>query len=73
MGNKPGWSLFVAIVVTASWPAAAQERVDVMLHNGKVFVADELLSTYSAIAVRDGKIVAYKVNLKVTFVLDEAV
>ncbi len=38
--------------------ARAQEPVDLLLHNGKVFAADELLSTYSAIAVRDGRIAA---------------
>ncbi len=39
-------------------PAQAQEPADLLLHNGKVFAADELLSTYSAVAVRDGRIVA---------------
>ena len=38
--------------------ARAQEPVDLLLHNGKVFAADELLSTYSAVAVRDGRIAA---------------
>lgn len=55
---KPAWSVVVATVLVVAWPAAAQERVDLVLHNGKVFVADELLSTHSAIAVRDGKVVA---------------
>ena len=32
--------------------------MDLLLHHGKVFAADELLSTYSAVAVRDGRIVA---------------
>ena len=44
--------------VTNAAPARAQEPVDLLLHDGKVFAADELLSTYSAIAVRDGRIVA---------------
>ena len=38
--------------------AQAQETVDLLLHNGKIFTADELLSTFSAVAVRDGRIVA---------------
>lgn len=38
--------------------ARAQGPVDLLLHNGKVFAADELLSTYSAVAVRDGRIAA---------------
>ena len=33
------------------------EPADLLLHNGKVFTADALLSTYSAVAVRDGRIV----------------
>ena len=44
--------------VTDAAPARAQESVDLLLHNGKVFAADELLSTYSAVAVRDGRIAA---------------
>ena len=43
---------------TGAPAAQAQEPVDLLLHDGKVFAADELLSTYSAIAVRDGRIVA---------------
>lgn len=39
-------------------PAGAQEPADLLLRNGKVFAADELLSTYSAVAVRDGRIAA---------------
>lgn len=39
-------------------PAGAQEPADLLLHNGKVFAADALLSTYSAVAVRDGRIAA---------------
>ncbi len=48
----------VAATVVAAGPAHAQEPVDLLLHNGKVFTADPLLSTYSALAVRDGRIVA---------------
>jgi len=55
----------VAAWLVAAWlpglaaaPAQAQEPVDLLLHNGRVFTADELLSTYSAVAVRDGRIVA---------------
>ena len=43
---------------TSAPPAQAQEPADLLLHDGKVFAADELLSTYSATAVRDGRIVA---------------
>lgn len=39
-------------------PTGAQEPADLLLHNGKVFAADELLSTYSAVVVRDGRIAA---------------
>lgn len=49
-------ALCVAGLVAA--PLRAQEPVDLLLHNGKVFTADELLSTFSAVAVRDGRIVA---------------
>ena len=47
------WMLGLAVA-----PARAQEPVDLLLHNGKIFSADELLSTFSAVAVRDGRIVA---------------
>ncbi len=46
------------LALTGASPARAQEPVDLLLHNGKVFAADELLSTYSAVAVRDGRIAA---------------
>ena len=36
----------------------AQQPVDLVLHNAKIFTADQLLSTYSAVAVDDGRIVA---------------
>ena len=48
----------VAWVPGAVAPAQAQEPVDLLLHNGKVFTADPLLSTYSSVAVSDGRIVA---------------
>ena len=47
-----------AAIGIAAGPAHGQEPVDLLLHNGKVFTADPLLSTYSAVAVRDGRIVA---------------
>lgn len=37
---------------------AAQERVDLLLHNAKIFTADPLLSMQRAVAIRDGRIVA---------------
>lgn len=58
MVKKQLWPALVLIVLVVARPSHAQERVDLILHNGKVFVADELLSTYSAVAVRDGKVVA---------------
>ena len=47
------WMLCVTVA-----PARAQESVDLVLHNGKIFTADQLLSTFSAVAVRDDRIVA---------------
>ena len=47
------WMLCVTVA-----PARAQEPVDLVLHNGKIFTADQLLSTFSAVAVRDDRIVA---------------
>ncbi len=50
----------VAGVLALGAQARAQEPepADLLLHNGKVFTADALLSTYTAVAVRDGRIVA---------------
>ncbi len=45
-------------LVAATAPLGAQETVDLLIHNAKVFTADELLSTYSAVAVRDGRVEA---------------
>lgn len=45
--------------VLTSLPGAvgAQESVDLLLHNGKVFTADDLGSIHRAVAIRDGRIV----------------
>lgn len=50
--------LLIAAWLAGAATAGAQEPVDLLLHNGKVFAADDLLSTYSAVAVRDGRIAA---------------
>jgi predicted amidohydrolase YtcJ len=47
-----------ALAVTAPSRAPAQERVDLLLRNGKVFTADPLWSTHSVVAVRGGRVVA---------------
>ena len=44
------------LVIGAAAQAQEPEPADLLLHNGKVFSADALLSTYSAVAVRDGRI-----------------
>ena len=44
--------------MVAAVPLRAQESVDLVLHNGKIFTADQLLSTFSAVAVRGDRIVA---------------
>lgn len=46
------------LCVLAAAPLRAQESVDLLLHNGKIFTADQLLSTFTAVAVRDDRIVA---------------
>ena len=56
MMNRSVVAAFLLCVMAA--PVRAQEPVDLLLRSGKVFAADELLSTYSAVAVRDGRIVA---------------
>ena len=48
----------VALAGTLAVTAQGQEAVDLLLHNGKIFTADQLLSTYSSVAIRDGRIVA---------------
>ena len=48
-------AVWVACVLVTS--VLAQEPIDLLLYNGKIFSADEQLSIYSAVAVRDGRIV----------------
>ena len=57
--KRTGIGALVAAVLVLGAAAQAQERepADLLLHNGKVFSADALLTTYSAVAVRDGRIV----------------
>ena len=58
MGTWPAAVLAIGgLVVGAAAHAQDPEPADLLLHNGKVFSADALLSTYSAVAVRDGRIV----------------
>ena len=58
IGAWPAAVLVVGLlVVGATAHAQDPEPADLLLHNGKVFTADALLSTYSAVAVRDGRIV----------------
>ncbi len=45
-------------LVASGRPVGAQEPVDLLLHSGKIFTADVRLSTFSFVAVRDGRIVA---------------
>lgn len=57
--KRTGIGAWMATVLVLGAAAQAQERepADLLLHGGKVFSADALLSTYSAVAVRDGRIV----------------
>ena len=48
------WIAAWVVYAAAAAQVQAQEPVDLLLHNGKIFTADALLSTYSAVAVRDG-------------------
>ena len=52
------WIAAWVVYAAAAAQVQAQEPVDLLLHNGKIFTADALLSTYSAVAVRDGRIAA---------------
>ena len=45
----------VGFLSTLSLPA--QQPADLLLHNGTVFTADDLMSIHSAVVVRDGLIV----------------
>ena len=57
MLNRRFQVLFITLGIAVPSIALAQDRIDLLLHNGKIFSADELLSTYSSIAVDDGRIV----------------
>lgn len=55
-----GLALGLAVVAAVAFAAesAAQEPADLVIHNGPIFTADALLSVHSAMAVRDGRVVA---------------
>jgi predicted amidohydrolase YtcJ len=46
-----------AILVLAG-PIEAQERADLIVHNGVIFTADDRLSIHSSMVVRDGRVIA---------------
>ena len=50
--------VLLGLSVLTAEVATAQDRVDLLLHNGKIFTADALGSIQRAVAIRDGKIVA---------------
>jgi predicted amidohydrolase YtcJ len=54
----PGQALRFAWWCLAPAGLVAQERVDLLLTNGKVFTADPLLSIHSTVAIRGPRIVA---------------
>jgi predicted amidohydrolase YtcJ len=49
--------LLCASLSLAGAAAAQSQRVDLLLHNGKVLIVDDVFSIRQAIAVRDGKVV----------------
>ena len=50
------WLILGASLIGA--PAGSQEAVDLIVHNGKVFTADNMMSIRRAMAIRGGRIVA---------------
>ena len=56
MKIQRGWLGAVALAVVL--PAAAQEKADLLLYNGKVLTVDSTFSIKNAVVVKDGKIVA---------------
>ena len=46
------------LILLLTVPVHGQESADLILHNGKIFTADALLSTHSTLVVRDGRIAA---------------
>ncbi|MGH6690037.1 MAG: hypothetical protein ACREF4_05080, partial [Gammaproteobacteria bacterium] len=52
--------LWLPLLGVAVAPAVArgQEQVDLILHNGRIFTADDLVSIRSSVAVRGDRIVA---------------
>src|SRR4051812_7359520 len=47
-----------AIALAVVLPAAAQEKADLLLYNGKVLTVDSTFSIKNAVVVKDGRIVA---------------
>jgi len=56
MKARIGWLSAIALGTTL--PALTQEKADLLLYNGKVLTVDSEFSIRSAVAVKDGKIVA---------------
>ena len=55
--RRSGSGVLLAVALCA--PAiAAQEPADLVVHNGKIFSADDVLSVHRAMVVRNGRIVA---------------
>lgn len=50
--------LIQLILVLLALPALAQQPVDLVVYNGRIFTADDLLSVHSAMAIDEGVVVA---------------
>jgi predicted amidohydrolase YtcJ len=55
---KTQWGWLGAVALAMVLPAAAQEKADLLLYNGKVLTVDSTFSIQNAVVVKDGKIVA---------------
>ncbi len=59
MNPSPSWLITLAVAaLVATSQASAAEKADLILYNGKVVTVDKDFSIKSAIAVKDGKILA---------------
>ena len=51
-------SVFISLILPSLTPAQTKQKITLLLHNGKVFTADENYSIVEAVAVDGEKIVA---------------
>lgn len=58
MMKKTHWSFFILILLSLNFGCSMKQSVDLLVINGRIYSVDSVNSSYEAMAIRDGVVVA---------------